>query len=308
MKALLRKITGAWICCLVVGTKLFAQDEKPELMLSLRHFTENNSVQYLKVQAQLKANNKLQALKDVAIQVYLDTTDATHLVSSLKTDEKGSAQTVVPASLKDTWASSPAHKFIAVAKATPKDEPTITELEIAKSKMEVDTVNADGTRSVTAKVFAYSNGVWIPTKGVEVKIGVERLGGSLKIGEEESYTTDSVGEVTVEFKVDSLPAGDAKGNIILIARVEDNEQFGDLAVEKTVPWGKYYQHINTFGQRSLSAARFRAPLWLLFMAYSIVISVWSVIIYLFVQIARMKRMGNKKVTSSEERAVEEAVV
>jgi hypothetical protein len=308
MKALLRKITGAWICCLVVGTKLFAQDEKPELMLSLRHFTENNSVQYLKVQAQLKANNKLQALKDVAIEIYLDTMDATHLVGSLETDEKGSAQTVVPASLRDTWTSSPLHKFIAVAKATPKDEATTTELEIAKAKMEVDTVNAEGTRSVTAKVFSYTNGVWIPMKGVEVKIGVERLGGSLKIGEEESYTTDSVGEVTGEFKVDSLPAGDAKGNIILVARVEDNEQFGDLAVEKAVPWGKYYQHISTFGQRSLSAARFRAPLWLLFMAYSIVISVWSVIIYLFVQIVRMKRMGYKKVTSSEERAVEEAVV
>jgi hypothetical protein len=308
MKALLRKIIGGWICCLLVGSRLFAQADKPELMLSLRHFTENNSVQYLKVQAQLKANNKLQALKDVAVRVYLDTADASHFLASLKTDEKGSAQTVVPVSLKDVWASSPVHKFIAIAKASPKDEETTTELEIAKAKMEVDTVNADGTRSVTAKVFAYDNGTWSPAKGVEVKIGVERLGGSLKIGDDETYTTDSLGQVTGEFKLDSIPAEDAKGNIVLMARVEDNDQFGDLLVQKTVRWGKYYQHINTFGQRSLSAARFRAPLWLLFMAYSIVISVWSVIIYLLVQIVKMKQLGKRKIASTEETPLEEAMV
>jgi hypothetical protein len=307
MKALLKKIIGGWICCLLVATKLFAQDDKPELMLGLRHFTENNSVQYLKVQAQLKANNKLQALKDVAVKVYLDTTDSSHLVASVKTDEKGFAQTVVPAGLKDTWASSPAHKFIAVAKANPKDEETTTELEIAKAKMEVDTVNVDGTRSVTATVFAYNNGAWTPAKGVEVKLGVERLGGSLKIGDEETYTTDSLGQVTGEFKLDSLPSTDTKGNIVLVAKVEDNDQFGDLVVGKKVPWGKYYQHVNTFGHRSLSAARFRAPLWLVFMVYFIVICVWSVIIYLFVQIVRLKRLGNKKIPTSE-RSVEEAVV
>lgn len=295
------KVISGLIWCFILPSKIFGQDEKPEVMLNLRHFTENNSAQYLKVQAQLKADNKLQPLKDVAVQFYLDSVSTANLINNIKTDEKGAAQTVVPASLKSLWASSSNHKFIAVAKPNPKDEATTTELEIAKSKIEIDTLNADGTRSVMAKVFSYSNGEWLPAKDVEVKIGVERLGGSLKIGDDETYTTDSLGQVTGEFKLDSLPATDAKGNIVLLAKVEDNDQFGNLSIEKIVPWGKYYQHANTFGRRSLSAARFRAPLWLLFMAYSIVAGVWGVIIYLIIQVFRMKKLGVAREEQNEEK-------
>jgi hypothetical protein len=289
------------MCLFIVIMKLSAQDGKPELMLSLKHFTENNSLQYLKIQTQLKADNKLQRLKDVSVQLYLDSVSTTTLIDKIETDEEGAAQTIVPASLKSLWASSPNHKFIAIAKAISKVEETTTELEIAKSKIEIDTLYADGTRSVTAKVFAYNNGEWLPAKDVEVKIGVERLGGSLKIGEDEIYTTDSLGQVTGEFKLDSLPATDTKGNIVLIAKVEDNDQFGNLSVEKTVPWGKYYRHTSTFGQRSLSAARFRAPLWLLFVAYSIIAGVWAVIIYLIIQVFRMKKLGTGRGEWSEEK-------
>jgi hypothetical protein len=302
------KAIGGLICCFIIATKMFAQDEKPELMLNLRHFTENNSLQYLKVQAQLKANNKLQPLKDVIVQLYLDSVGTANLIGKIKTNEKGSAQTAIPAGLKDLWTVSPNHKFIAIAKANPKGEEITTELEIAKSKIEIDTLNEDGTRSVTAKVFSFNNGEWVPAKDVEVKIGVERLGGNLKIGDDESYTTDSIGQVTGEFKLDSLPADDTKGNIVLIARVEDNDLFGNLSVEKTVPWGKYYKHISTFGQRSLIAARFRAPLWLLFMAYSIVAGVWGIIIYLIIQVFRMKKLGEEGKQRTEEKLPTEELV
>lgn len=301
MKKLLNIKTGLLICFLTFTPKLFAQD-KPELMLNLNHYTENNSVQYLKVQAQLKANNKLQPMNGVEVQLYLDSVSNSNFIAKLKTDEKGSAQTIIPIALKNTWDALPTHSFIAIAKTNPKDEAATTELEIAKAKIEIDTLNADGTRSVTAKVFSFNNGEWIPAKGVEVKIGAERLGGSLKIGDDESYTTDSLGQVAGEFKLDSLPSIDTKGDIVLVAKVEDNDQFGNLMVEKTVPWGKYYKHVSTFGQRSLFAARFKSPLWLSFMAYSIVGAVWGVIVYLIIQIFRIKRLGNEK-EIPEEKAI-----
>ena len=51
------------------------------------------------------------------------------------------------------------------------------------------------------------------------------------------------------------------------------------------------QVIISFDQRKLWATKFRTPLWLLFMAYSIVIGVWGTIIYLVLQIIRIKRIG-----------------
>ena len=309
MKKLPNIKKGLVICFLVATIKLFAQDEKPELMLNLSHYTENNSIQYLKVQAQLKANNKLQPMNGVDVQLYLDSVSSSNLIAQLKTDERGSAQTTIPPGLKNLWNALPEHKFIALARANPKDEPITAELEISKAKIEIDTLNADGTRSVTAKVFSYNNGAWIAAIGVEVKIAAERLGGSLKIGDDESYTTDSLGQVSGEFKLDSLPSIDEKGNIVLVARIEDNDQFGNLMVEKTVPWGKYYKHVNTFGRRSLIAARFKSPLWLSFMAYSIVGAVWGVIFYLIIQVFRMKRLGNDiEIPEEKEIPTEELVI
>src|SRR5574337_1260566 len=112
------KSAATFICFFILAMKVFAQDDKPELMLNLRHFTENNSLQYLKVQAQLKANDKLQPLKDFAVQLYLDTVNTSNLIGKLKTDENGMAQSTIPAGLKNLWTSSPDHKFIAVAKAS----------------------------------------------------------------------------------------------------------------------------------------------------------------------------------------------
>src|SRR5436190_3674815 len=98
---------------------------------------------------------------------------------------------------------------------------------------------------------------WIPAKDVEMKVGISRMGGVLSAGDEATYTTDSSGSVTVEFKKDSLP-GDEKGNIILAAKVENNDQYGNLFVEKTVPWGISKKSDNTFfKQRTLWSTRSR---------------------------------------------------
>ena len=134
-------------------------------------------------------------------------------------------------------------------------------------------------------------GDWVPAKDVEMKVGVARSGGILSAGDEETYTTDSTGTVNAEFKKDSLP-GDQKGNIALVAKVEDNDQYGNLLVEKTVPWGVALKpEKNFFDQRTLWTAQFRTPLWLMFMAYSIVIGVWGTIIYLISQLFKIKKLG-----------------
>jgi len=191
--------------------------------------------------------------------------------------------------LKAAWEASPLHKFIAVA--TGKEEETAAELEILKSKIKIDTAIEEGTRRITVQVMKYENSEWVPANEVEMKVGIQRMGGILSAGDEETYTTDSSGTVNVELTKDSLP-GDEKGNMVLVAKVEDNDQYGNLLVQKTVPWGVALKTDNSFfDQRTLWTTRFRAPVWLLFMAYSITIGVWGTIIYLVLQIIRIKRIG-----------------
>ena len=87
----------------------------------------------------------------------------------------------------------------------------------------------------------------------------KKNGAILSAGDEATYTTDSTGEVTAEFKKDSLP-GNEKGNIVLAAVVEDNDQYGNLQVKKTVSWGVPFNPDNSFfNRRALGSTRSRTP-------------------------------------------------
>ncbi|MGZ5246803.1 MAG: hypothetical protein ACXWCR_06845, partial [Flavitalea sp.] len=199
---------------------------------------------------------------------------------------------LVPTAFKEKWNNTNNHTFIAIANTdTPGDELT-TSLEVKKARIEIDTTRNDDLRSINVKVTYEENNEWIPANEVEMKIGIARSQGILTAGEEETYTTDSTGMVNVEFSKENLP-GDEKGNFIIVAKVEDNEQFGNLLVEKIVPWGvPVLSENNFFDQRTLWSTRDRVPFWLLAMAYSIIIGVWCTIIYLVVQLIKIKKLGN----------------
>jgi hypothetical protein len=267
------------------------EKEKPELSVNLQYFSTNGSFQYLKVKTMTKEDGKLLPVKDAVLQLYLDEAIPENLIAKAKTNENGESKVTIPPALKDKWNASAGHTFIAASEATKKFEATITELAIAKAKMVIDTLFEEGTRTVTVQVLSFDSAGWVPVKDVEVKLGVRRLGGDLKIGEEETVTTDSLGMAAGEFKLDKLPAIDAKNNIVLVAKTEDNELFGNIAFEKKVPWGQYKTFTSNFGQRSLWATGDKSPLWLLLMAGFIIALVWGIIIYLVVQLIKIKKLG-----------------
>jgi hypothetical protein len=213
-----------------------------------------------------------------------------NLVSKSQTDSDGKAKMIIPIGLQSAWNTAKTHKFIAIT-----NDGTESETEISRARILIDTATVDSVRTVNVQVMKWEDNGWQPAKGVEVKIGVKRLGGDLKIGDEESYTTDSLGSVSAEFKLDSLP-GDEKRNLTLAAKIEDDDKYGSLSIDKTVPWGIEVFPANHFGERALWAARGRAPIWLMFVAYSIIASVWGVIVYLIFRIVKISKLGKKQGT------------
>ena len=276
---------------MLASNKSAAQEDsvKSEEVVKLKYYNENNSMQYLITESYLKTGKKLDPLNNKTFQLYLDSVAAENFIAKVTTDKNGKAKSFLPTTLKTIWDSNSAHKFIAVVPG--KEDEAAAELEITKAKIQIDTASADGVRSITVQVTKYENGEWIPANEVEMKVGIQRLGSILSGGDEPTYTTDSSGTVTVEVTRDSLP-GDAKGNIILAAKVEDNDMLGNLLVEKNAAWGVSTIYANNFfEQRTLWSTRFKTPLWLLFMAYSIVITVWGTLIYLVFQLIKIKKLG-----------------
>jgi hypothetical protein len=272
---------------MLFANRSFAQEDAGQEIVKLHYYNSNNSIQYLILESTLKKNKVFTPQKDKTYQIYLDSA-GTNLIAKVKTDAAGKGKAFLPPTLKKTWDASPQHTFIVKA----GDEEIISDFIITKAKITIDTLNLDGIKSIVATVFKFENNTWTPAKDVEMKVGIQRHGGVLSAGDEETYTTDSTGSVTAEFKKLNLP-GNQKGDITLVAKVEENEFFGNLAAQKSVKWGvptKVDTHF--FEQRTLWTTRFKTPYWLLFMAYSIIIGVWGTLIYLVRQVIKIKKLGS----------------
>lgn len=289
------------IKCVVMAAlqfgNLFAQDslnaQAPEVksLLSLQYHLVNNQLPYITAITKTKTGKKLEPAPNVSVSIWLDSNaNNSTFLGKIKTNNYGIASTALNVNLADQWKNSPNHTFYASADSSGSFVSAETEMTIARVKIEMDTLNDDESKSVTVKLLKLVDSSWVPVPEAEVKLGVKRLSGELPVGEEENYTTDSTGAFTAEFKRVDLP-GDKNGQLVIIARIDNNEELGSASAELNVPWGKYFERTSDFNQRSLWGTRDKAPIWLLVIAFSIIIAVWSVIIYLARQIFLIKKLG-----------------
>jgi hypothetical protein len=277
------------IAILFLPSMLMAQAvEKNTLSLTLKYFNDNNKTQHLLVQAKSKIDGKFQQISDIPVQFYIGTeTLAENLLGKGVTNDKGEAVLVIPPQAKVEWLKSPNQNFIVVSSANSKFDEARADLAITKAKLKIDTLEG---RNIIASIVALVDTTWTPVAHVDFVVGIKRLGGLLNVNETQTYTSDSTGMIAAEFKRDSLP-GDQMGKLVLVASVIDNDTYGNLTTEIEVPWGTKSVYTTNFDHRSLFARRGYSPIWLQALAYTIVLAVWAVIIFLVFQIQKIKKLG-----------------
>ncbi len=271
----------------LAGHVSYSQTPKNDLNLSLGYYNDNNHFQYLKANAKTKIDRKFQMVPGISLTFYLGSESPENLLGRAISDDKGDAVVFIPASIKAAWDKSAKHSFTVVSANTPLYDQTKATADVTRAKIKIDTGE---DRKITATFLEWKDSAWVPVKGVDMKIAVRRLDADLNVNETATYTTDSLGNVSADFKRDSLP-GDEKGNLILVAKTEDNETYGSVSSQKAVPWGTAFKYVSHFDKRTLFARRGRSPIWLELMAYGIIVAVWGVLFYLVMQIRKLKELG-----------------
>ncbi|HVU93572.1 MAG TPA: hypothetical protein VHE34_00030 [Puia sp.] len=261
--------------------------EKSALSIGLSYFSIDDKVPYVVVKTKAKIEGRFRPVGGEALKIYLGSESAGSLIKEVMTDDKGEAFAYIPPALHQEWGQNPKKTFLATFAGDKKYDSASADLTVSRAKMVIDT---SGDRKIVATLLEWKDSGWVPVKGVDVAIAIKRLDAYLNVNQTPTYSTDSTGRVTAEFKRDSL-AGDVNGNIVIVAKVDDNDSYGNLLQEMTVPWGKKFATEDTFGKRTLYATGNRAPVWLLLMSGSIILCVWSILIYLVVNLVRIKRLG-----------------
>lgn len=123
-------------------------------------------------------------------------------------------------------------------------------------------------------------------KGTEVHFYIKSLYGLLPIGD--AVETDSTGEAVTEYPKD-LP-GDKNGNYVAVAKIEDDDNYGNAEAQGEVKWGVgQAKEQEKWGDRSLSASRERAPFYLIIVSNLIIAVIWGTICYVIYQVFRIKK-------------------
>jgi hypothetical protein len=184
-------------------------------------------------------------------------------------------------------------KLIAFASESKEYGEQLTEIEITKARIELSLSDVDSTRKVNAKLLALKEGKWIEVPETEMKLFVRRAFSDLPLSEN-ALTSNETGEVSAEFNPKTPIPGDFKGNIIIGAKVEDNESYGTIISLTYAAWGIPSKPDGSFLERSLWAARDKTPIWLLVFPNLIIATVWGLIFYMIYLIFRIRKVGLQK--------------
>lgn len=290
------KIICIVACLFSLTFKLQAQDDsvkqvKRKPFLSLNYHNVQNQIQTITFKGAIKSENKLEPISSRNVRIFINEAGETeNLIGEIKTDFSGKAVFTIPPKFNEIWKASASQTIVGVLEPFDEFEELETEIEITKSKMLVDTMTVDDQKKMVIKFYEQNDSSWIPVADVEMKVGVKRLGSILPMGEEASFTTDSTGTIVADYMLNSIP-GDETGQITLMAKVEENETYGTVENEITVAWGNATKNNFNLDHRSLWATGDKVPLWLLILAIMIIASVWGTMIYIFIQLIKIIKLG-----------------
>lgn len=156
------------------------------------------------------------------------------------------------------------------------------ELTIQRARLEITPVKEDSVLSVQVKLIDLATGTEKPLPEIALGIFVKRLFNPLKIGE---GTTDENGEISVEIP-NNLP-GDAKGNITLMAKLDENETYGNLEAAVVQKWGVPVSDKIEEQPRALWSSH--PPIWMMLTFIILMVTVWGHYLVIVIQLIRLRK-------------------
>jgi hypothetical protein len=209
-------------------------------------------------------------------------------LATVKTDFSGIAKYIVPASRELQFDADGKLKFSATIEnnglvETRSDEVSLKDIEIQMELKEVDSV-----KKVFIKAFELGpKGEKKPITKLDLNIYVTRMFSLLKVAD---GTLGDDGSAEIDFP-SGLP-GDSLGNLTVISRVEDNDDYANAEKREEVAWGKPVNyHIPRF-QRALWTVV--APTWMIVTLTILLFGVWAHYVFVVYKLWKIKQESRRQ--------------
>ena len=247
----------------------------------------DNSVD-LKTSVKAKINGTLTSLAGLKIEFTIGTDSTAKKLGEAITDSKGMA---IFNAKTDQLTTDAEGKLNFKASFAGKDSLEAAEevVGVKRARLEITPVKEDSLLTVKVKLVDLSTGAEIPVPETDLGVFVNRMFSALKLGEGK---TDEAGEATIEIP-NNLP-GDAKGNITLLAKLEENEVYGNLEAAVVQQWGTPVSDEIKELPRALWSSH--PPIWMLVTFIVLMSAVWGHYIVIIFQLFRLRKEEPKTVS------------
>ena len=209
----------------------------------------------------------------------------TKVLGSVQTNEKGLAFLDLPEDIFSSGGDKGTYAFSASYKGDRSVQPSESSVSVRNAAIEISFSLKDSVKLVNCKVFEKDkDGKALPVSDVNVTFYVPRTFSLLKIGEGKLAN----GEASADFPV-TLP-GDTAGMLTVVAKVEDNELYGNLEAGNQINWAR---HLIVEKPIHRGLGDTNAPLWMVYTLIVLLSFVWFHYLYVVVTVFRIRHLGKK---------------
>jgi hypothetical protein len=262
---------------------------KTEATIGMAYFKKSDlSKMVVAVVKRKDAEGKFVPARSAPVNFYTRSQNETRLLKRVSTDNKGQAMMAVPGDLP--LDDSLYFTLIAKIENDSLYQDVQEQIHYKDVSLALSIDPKDTARMATAKLLETSkDGKAVPVKGAEVKFYIRRMFGYMAASEENTVSTDEKGEAVFSYPRD-IP-GDTSGNITLVARLEDNEKFGNVEIKSSQNWGTTLVKIEDPFPRALWD--YAAPFPLVITISTLFGGVWLVYFFIFYQLRKIKKEGQQ---------------
>lgn len=144
-------------------------------------------------------------------------------------------------------------------------------------------LDEDSVKVLSVNLTGKDAGEEVGIEDGEVYFFIPRLYGNLAIGD---VWTDENGYDKMDFPVD-IP-GNEKGNLIVIARITESDEFGSIETREEINWG-IPTSVEALDERQLWSPN--APRWMVITFAILITGVFAHYIWVIINLIRIKKMG-----------------
>lgn len=230
----------------------FGQDDPVRVFMYLNYYQTIDS-QYLEVEVKYREEGVFKQLAGVPIDFYINSDTSKNTIGTETTGEDGK----VRLDLDEKNILRDEEGFVNFESIFPGNEgfaEASKDLSVKRALLAIEGEIVDSVKALTISGEEIVGSENLNISDADITIFVQRTFSDLPIGE----GSFEDGLVEAEFP-DDLP-GDANGDLWIIARIIEHDEYGTVEVRKQLNWGIPVSHATGEKPRALWS---RAPLWII---------------------------------------------